>query len=394
MLNIRNEVAVVGTGWSEVSRHSEKNLSQLVVQACGRALDDAGLTWDQVDGIATYPSTAGSGGSQEGVDSVGIAYFARTMGLRHLRWYISLDKGTIGHVLVAVINAVAAGACDHALVWKAMHAPQGAFGRFASSSAPGDSQFTAPYGLANAVATFALPYSRYMSLYGMTREHMATFIVNNRKMTNLNPDAVFYTKPITRDDYLNDKVVADPISVLDCDMPVDGAGAMVLTRADRAKDLKQKPAFVIGYSNSGNDYAGAPVMTLDGFRENSDQGAKVLWENTGLGPKDVDMVSLYDGFSYFPLFWLESLGFCKKGEAFEWIQGGRIELGGELPLNTGGGALGMGRLHGMPQLIEAVRQVQGVAGPRQVEGCEVALAHVGSAIHGSGLILFGKEADI
>ncbi len=392
MLRIRNQVAVVGTGWSQVSRHSPSTLSELTVQACTRALEDAGLRWEQVDGISTYPSTAGAGGATEGIDSVGIAYFARTMGLRKLRWYISLDKGTVGHVLPATINAVAVGACDYALIWKAMHAPEGAFGRFTSNVAAGDSQFTAPYGLANAVATFAMPYSRYMALYGMTREHMATFIVNNRNMTNLNPDAVFYTKSITRDDYLADRIVADPMSVLDCDMPVDGAGAMVLTRADLAKDLRQKPAYVIGYSNAGNDYVGAPVMTLNGFRENAGHMADVLWENTGMSPSDVDMASLYDGFSYFPLLWLEALGFCKEGEAFEFIQDGRIELDGELPLNTGGGALGMGRLHGMPQLIEAVRQVQGACGLRQVKDANVSLAHVGSAIHGSGLILFGKEA--
>jgi acetyl-CoA acetyltransferase len=273
-----------------------------------------------------------------------------------------------------------------------MFSPPGAFGIADVRVATGDSQFTAPYGLSNTVMMWAVPYSRYMARYGATREHLATFIVNNRRNTNLNPEAVFYDKAIGRDDYLQSTMVADPLSMLDCDMAVDGCGAMIVTTAERARDLPGTPAYVTGCASIGVGYDNAPVLTLDSFMNSARILARTTWENSGLGPSDVDNLNLYDGFSYFPLLWLEAFGFCGEGEAFEFIQDGRTALGGTHPLNTSGGALGMGRLHGTPQLIEAVRQVQGRCGERQVEGCEVSLVQAGSPLHGSGALVLSKNA--
>jgi acetyl-CoA acetyltransferase len=392
MYGIKNKVVIVGSGFSKVSRTPDENLGRLTIEACTKAVESSGLTWADIDGIATYPSTAGAGGAVEGIDMTGVAYLAQTLGLRDLRWYVQTDRGTVSGVLAATVTAVAAGVCDFAVVWKSMHVPRGLFGAFSANVAPGDSQFSAPYGLAGgAVPMFALPYSEYVARYGATREHMASFIVGNRKNANMNPDAIFYEKPLQRDDYLNDRMISDPLSVLDCDMPVDGCGAVVVTRAELANDLPVKPAYIVGHASGGIPFQHGPVMRWDDWYANAKHVGDMLWENSGLKQSDVDMASLYDGFSWFTYLWLEALGFCGVGEAFEFVQDGRVAIGGDLPLNTSGGALGMGRLHGMPQLVEAVRQVQGLCGPRQVEGAEVAIAHAGSALHGGSIFAFAGE---
>lgn len=388
----RNKVVVLGTAFSTVSRQPGAPLSALTVDACTKAIEASGLTWKDIDGIATYPSTAGSGGTVEGVDTVGVGYLAQLLGLRDLRWYASLNRGTISAVLGAAINAVAVGQCDYAVVWKAMHVPRAAFGAQQAGPVASDDQFTAPYGLAGGVVPlFALPYSEYIARYGATREHMATYIVANRANAAINPEAIFYGRPITRAQYLQDRMISEPLSLLDCDMPVDGCGAMVLTRAELASDLPCPPAYVVGHAIGGIPFVRAPMMRWDDWFENACHLADLLWTQTGMSARDVDMASLYDGFSWFVYCWLEALGFCAPGEAFEFVQDGRVGLAGEIPVNTSGGALGMGRLHGMPQLIEAVRQVQGLCGPRQVAGAEITIAHAGSAVHGGTIVMFGRS---
>ena len=392
MFSIRNKTAIVGVAYSKVARHADVSVGALAVEACKKAIDDAGLKVSDIDGLSVYPNPSRlEAGTVDGVDFVGVNYIARVLHLKQARWYNSQVQGTLTASLAEAVNAVAVGACDYALVWRAMYSPPGAFGTYTARRSPGESQFTAPYGLANAIMMFSMPYSRYMAKYGAKREHLATFIVNNRKNGAMNPEGVFYKQPLTFQDYMECRMIADPMCIFDCDMAVDGCGAMVITTADRARHLKQKPAYVTGYSFSGMQLRPALVLVWEDFQERANHIARVLWENTGLSAKDIDQPNLYDGFSWFIYPWLEALGFCKEGEAFEFIQGGRIELGGELPMNTSGGALAMGRLHGSPQVIEAVRQLQGRCGPRQVKDAKVTLAHVGSPLHGSGAMVFSAE---
>jgi acetyl-CoA acetyltransferase len=186
-------------------------------------------------------------------------------------------------------------------------------------------------------------------------------------------------------------MVSEPLSMLDCDMAVDGCGAVVVTTAERARDLPVTPAYVTGCASLGVGYHNAPVLTLENFTNSARILADAVWRNSGMGPSDIDQLNLYDGFSYFPLLWLEAFGFCGEGEAADFIQDGRVALGGTHPLNTSGGALGMGRLHGTPQLIEGVRQIQGRCGPRQLEHCEATLVQAGSALHGSGALVLSKN---
>jgi acetyl-CoA acetyltransferase len=216
---------------------------------------------------------------------------------------------------------------------------------------------------------------------------MATYLVNCRKNASINPNAAHRGNPITREDYLNARMIADPLSILDCDMPVDGCGAVVVTTAERARDLQQRPVYAMGAASGGFKYRHSLIFDLEGYQESAALLARSIWKSSGLGPKDMDFVNLYDGFSLFIYIYLEAFGFCKEGEAYRFIQDGRIELGGELPLNPSGGAMGMGRLHGTPQLLEAVLQLQGRAGERQLRKAGVTLVNSGGPVTGNGAVV-------
>jgi acetyl-CoA acetyltransferase len=387
-------VAIVGTAFSRIGRHLDASAGELAVEATKRAVEDAGLTLDDIDGISNYPNPSRiNAGNVDGLDLVTLNYLARTAPLRNLRWSCSITQGTVTGSLVEAIHAVAAGACNYALVFRAMHSPAGRFGISNVQVATGDSQFTAPYGFGNTVMTFAFPYSRYLAKYGATREHLATYIVRNRRNASLNPEAVFRESPITHEDYLASPMVAEPLSVLDCDMAVDGCGAVVVTTAERARALPCIPAYVTGCTSLGVGYRHAPALILEDFMDSARTVARTLWQSSGVGPDSINQMNLYDGFSYFILLWLEAFGFCGEGEAFEFIQDEATDLGGRCPLNTSGGALGMGRLHGTPQLIEGVRQIQGRCGPRQVKDCSVTLVHAGSPLHGCGALVLSRGGD-
>ena len=391
--SIRNRTAVVGTAFSEVARRSTRSVGELATEAALRAIEDAGLSVGDIDGLCVYPNPSRLGGTPlDGQDYVSRRYMTHALGTPDIRWSASVQPGSTVGSLIEAANALHAGACRYVLIWRAMHNPRGAYGTYGSAQAHGPEQFRAPYGLANVVMDFALPYSRYQALYGATREQMATFVVANRQRALGNPDAVFRDSPLTVADYLADPMIASPLSRLDCDMPVDGCGAVVLTTAERARDLRHRPAYVRGYASGGGQTARwAPTVTLGGLRDSAGHVARTLWEHTGLGPTDLEQINLYDGFSFFIYLWLEALGFCALGEAGRFLQGPDTAPGGRWPLNTNGGALGMGRLHGMPQIVEAVRQVQDRCGSRQVADATHTLAISGNAGNACAAVVFSRE---
>jgi acetyl-CoA acetyltransferase len=388
---IRNRVAVVGTAFSPVARHQDKTVGQLAIEAAEAAVADAGLSFDDIDGIANYPSPSRAiAGNEDGVDICSLNYLVSTIPLRNVVWSCSITQGTVTASLTDAVHAVAAGACTHALVYRAMYNPPARFGFTSMRRAPGNMQFSAPYGMGS-VMGFAFTFNRYLGKYGGSREKFATFMVNNRHNASLNPEAVFYNKPISRQEYLEARMIAEPLSMLDCDMPVTGVGALVVTSAERARDLPVTPAYVSGCASIGLGYGHAPVIALEDFQASARILAHTVLERAGVGPADIDQPNLYDGFAYFVPLWLEAFGFCGEGEALDFIQNGTIEVGGKLPLNTAGGALGMGRLHGTPQLIEAVRQLQGRCGPRQVDNANITLAQSGSPVSGAGAVILTKN---
>lgn len=383
------DVAAIATGWSPVARRSIRSIAGLTLSACEAALAQVGLTWKDVDGLATYPSTAGSGGNQPGVDMVGVELIARAARMQHLRWFASLDRGMVSGSFAAAVNAIATGQCDVALVFKAMHTPERPYGEVQAAEPDALNEFTLPYGVARgSVAEFAMPYGAYLERYGRAREEFAPFIVQNRANAAGNPRAVFYQRPITVSDYVDDRVIATPLSMLDCDMPVDGAVAVLLATREVAAEVCARPAYVLGHATMGMQFDHAPLMVLDDLQANARWLTRLALDNAKVKTADLDRLSLYDGYSYFVLLWLEALGVCGVGEALDYLADGVSAPGGQLPLNTGGGALGIGRLHGMPQLAEAVEHII------QPEGVDVTLAHAGSPVHGGAMFVFGSPATL
>jgi acetyl-CoA acetyltransferase len=389
MWEAKGKTAVVGVGFSKIGRHAEKPLGALALDACRAAIADAGLRPRDIDGVATYPDQPFRGaGNREGEDLVPAQFVINHLDPdADIQWYAQISAGMIPSALIEAANALIAGACRYALIWRAMHLPKGTYGAWRAEKATGDSQFSAPYGFTGAFQTHAVAYQRYMQKYGATREHMATLATNSRRNANLNERAHFYRVPMTREDYLAARTIADPLCLFDCDIPVEGCAALVMTTAERARDLKAPPAYIASWGQNTQHRENLTVYTLDDYMECGGSTVEKIYARSGLGPADIDVAQLYDGFSPSVYYWLEAARFCPVGEAFRFIQDGRIELGGELPVNTFGGSLSEGRLHGMGHLAEAVYQVTGRAGLRQVEGAKVAIALDGSPLlRGSGML--------
>jgi acetyl-CoA acetyltransferase len=389
----RGRTAIVGIGYSDITRRAQKPLGLLALDACRAAIADAGLRPDAVDGLATYPESPFAGaGNRDGQDIVSVMYIINHLSLAaDIRWYAQIETGMIASPLIEATHAIIAGACNYALVWRALHrpTPRGSDARSTGSPrATGDAQFTAPYGCTSIIQWHALAWQRYAHRYGATREALAALALNSRRNANLNPRAFFYKDPMTRDDYLNARWIAEPLCLFDCDVPVDGCVALVVTSAERARDLRNPPAFIAGYGQNTAPRRALLHYALDEYMECGSSLARKLWSSAGIGPQDVDVAELYDGFNPSTLYWLEAAGFCPRGEGGSFVQGGRIALEGELPVNTFGGSLSEGRMHGMGHIAEAVRQVTDRAEQRQIVGAEVACAIDGSPmLRGSGLVV-------
>jgi acetyl-CoA acetyltransferase len=390
---INGKVAVIGVGWTNSTRRPTQSLGADGLEACLEAIKDAGLHPSDIDGLCAAGSLGASNISpQEGIGQVTPRYMFKALGLSAVNW-------TSDGSLLDAAEAVSAGSCDYALAWRCMTYPQGQrYGAVDPGQASGPSEFSYPYGYQISAAGAAGPpsravvYQRYMEKYGATRDHMATFIIHNREMALLNDKSFWASERpehLTKEDYLSARMISDPFCLYDCDIPVQACRAWVVTRTELAKDLPHSPAHLVGYVRGAR-----PDLYQRGVLEEEQEGALAtanrLWQITGLKPKDVSTVNLYDGFSMFVYIWLEALGYCKEGEAFEFIQDGRIGLQGELPLCTSGGSLGEGRLWGSAQHMEAVLQAMGRAGARQVKGNPITLSNFGPGVGGE-IALFASE---
>jgi acetyl-CoA acetyltransferase len=237
----------------------------------------------------------------------------------------------------------------------------------------------------------AVAYTRWLEKHGQSREKMATLAVTQRRHTQLNPHAYFYGVPLTREDYFSSRMVAYPFCLYDCDIPVQGAVAIVLTTAERARDLKPRPAYIAGYGQRLAFEVAGRIGSLSSYMEGGRSSSRLTWERSGFSPKDVDVAQIYDGFSASVIYGLESYGFCKEGEALDFIQDGRMELDGELPLNTFGGSLGTGRIHGLWHIIEGALQASGRAGERQVKDVNVSFVGASAPIVTGTTFIFVRE---
>jgi acetyl-CoA acetyltransferase len=386
----RDQVAVVGYGHSGTARHAARSLGELTVGAARAAVADAGLRVEEVDGFVTgakFPSL-GDTPVVDGVNTVSSNWLAARLGAR-ARFVAGFQGyGQLPGSVALAVNALVSGAADYVLVHRSLHNPAGAYHANRSETAAGTSQWTMPQGFFGPVATIALAYNEYLGRYGASREAMAAVVVEARRNGARIPWSYWSGKPLAADDYLAAPMINDPVCRLDCDLPVDGAAAFVLTTAERAADLPHRPVHVAGYALAQPPVGRLPMhWPLDDIAGAGAACAERLWESAGVGPGDVDLPQLYDGFSPFVYFWLESLGFCPVGEAHRFVQDGGIDSDDPkgLPVLSGGGALGNGRMHGVPQMLECYLQLSGRAGARQRPDAAVGLAchaspHLGGAV--------------
>jgi acetyl-CoA acetyltransferase len=367
-----------GVGQSAIGRRLFRTDLDLTAEAALEAIADAGLTPDDIDGLATYPGPIQAPGGFTGPSVVDMQ---ETLGL-NLRWHFSGAEGPaqISPIIHAAL-AVAGGLCRHALVYRTVTeataaADTGRLGIGAGShEIRGFAAFLIPFGAMSAANWLALYARRHMYEFGTTRQHLGIVATTARRHAALNPKAI-YTEPMSMDDYLNARMVSDPFGLYDCDAPADGSTAVIVSAADCAADLPHRAvrfeAFgtAIDARPSWDQWADITTMAAR-------DAARQMWSRTDLTPADVDTAQLYDGFSFLTLAWLEALGFCGRGESGPFIEDGRLSLGGALPCNTWGGQLSGGRLHGFGFVAEAIRQLRGSCGARQVRDCEVAVVGVG-----------------
>jgi acetyl-CoA acetyltransferase len=393
---LERKAAITGIGQSAVGRRLNRDPLGLTVDACLAAIEDAGLTRDDIDGVATYP---GMMMGAPGFSGAGVTEVQEALRL-NLDWWAGGPEtsGQLGSVITACA-AIAAGYARHVLCFRSVFEStaqgggrragigvgSGGGGRIPRAS--GFMQWTLPYGAASAACWIAMFAQRHFLEYGTTREQMAWIALNARRNAGKNPKAI-YRDPMSLDDYLAVRMISSPFCLYDCDVPVDGATAFVVSHVDAARDLRKPPLRVeaVGAALHGrpswDQFDDLTTMAL------RDAGA-MLWKRTDLKPADVDVAECYDGFSFIAMAWLEALGFCGKGESGPFIEGGeRIALDGEIPLNTHGGQLSAGRLHGYGFLHEACVQLWGEGGERQVPGSpEVGVAAAGGGPLGGCLLI-------
>jgi acetyl-CoA acetyltransferase len=366
-------VVISGVGQSAIGRQIHRSGFQLTLDAVLAAIADAGLGIDDVDGLAMFPG--GGSANLPGYANGNLYEVQDALGIT-TTWRQGQVEG-MSLPFYGASQAVATGEARHVVVWRTVKegsAARQAGGRPAYGSthpeASGPLAWLLPIGALSPVCQIAPYATRYMHDYGVTREQLAWIPVTQRAHAALNPDAV-YRDPLTVDDYLASRMISTPICLYDCDVPADGSTAIVVSATETAADLRapvriEAMAGVIDGRPSWEQW--------EDLGRVGDATAAALWARTDLSPGDVDVAQLYDGFTIEAVWWLEALGFCGTGEAGAFVEGGeRIGLAGQLPLNTWGGQLSGGRLHaGFGHTAEAVRQLRGEAGARQVVGAEVA----------------------
>ncbi|MEU0482103.1 acetyl-CoA acetyltransferase [Streptosporangium sp. NPDC006013] len=378
-------VAIVGAAESDLGV-TNRSILGLQAQAIGRALADAGLTLRDVDGLATT-----------GVSRFSATQLADHFGLQP-RWTDSTYAGgSAFEMFVArATQAIQAGQAETVVISFASNqrsARSRSLGGVVEEHTP-EAQFETPYGPLYPLSYYAMAARRYLHAGGGTREQLAEVAVAAREWALLNPAAFRYgTRSLTAEEVVGSTTISSPLTALDCCLVTDGGGAVVLTSSERARDLRRKPVEVLGYGERTTNTSMTAVadLTVTGA---VGSGADAF-ARAGVTPADIDVAQIYDSFTITVALTLEALGFCGRGEALDWIADGRIRPGGDFPLNTSGG--GLSYCHpgqfGVMLLIEAVAQLRGEAGDRQVPGARLALAHgTGGILSTHATVVLGVEA--
>ncbi len=381
------KASIVGIGATEFSKDSGRSEMSLASEAVAAAIADAGLMPSDIDGMVTYST-----------DNNPDVEIARHVGIGSLRHFSRVHYGggaACGTIVMAAM-AVATGVADAVVCYRAFNERSGRrFGAGvqdlpnAATAERAQFSWTTPAGQLTPASWVAMVARRYMHLYGATSADFGRVAVAGRRHAANNPAAWFYNDPITLEDHQASRWIVDPLHLLDCCQESDGGQALVVTSAERARDLPNTPALIV----AGAQGAGVDQWTMTSFfRDDIAQlpemkvVADELWTSSGLTPADIQTAILYDHFTPYVLMQLEEFGFCGRGEAKDFIKDGALEIGGRLPINTHGGQLGEAYIHGMNGIAEAVRQVRGTS-VNQVDKVENVLVTAGTGVPTSGLIL-------
>jgi acetyl-CoA acetyltransferase len=383
MDTLKDKAAIIGIGETDFSRDSGRTETKMAIQAALAACEDAGADPHEIDGLVMFEMDA--------TDNWGLI---ASLGMKDVKFLARTFSGGGAACATVMLGAlaVATGQANMVLCWRSLNEYSGR--RFGQPSrdvmrVPGENQFHIPYGIMTPGQWVAMLARRHMYKYGTTRRQLGSVAMNSRTWAATNPRARFYERPLTWDEYERSRMVADPLRTHDCCLESDGAVAVLVTRAERARDFKQPPVYIMAAA-----YATGPKPeTMTNFyrddmtisyetRSLADQ----LFGMAGVERKDIDVVQVYDHFSPLVIMVLEDLGFAKKGEGGPFVESGALGPGGSLPTNTAGGLMGEAYIHGLNLISEGARQVRGDS-PNQVRDVELSLVSAGNGVPTSGLIL-------
>lgn len=374
-LPLRDRAAIVGIGETEYTRGSGMSHLALLLQAATRAVEDAGLSPRDIDGI--IPA----------LNIVPFEELAVNLGVEDLKYTAATNMGgaSATATLLSAAMAVATGVATNVLClagWNGYSAIRlSGLGQAQASGAgvPMTSMFAKlrdfemPYGVFVPAQWYAPMAMRHMHEYGTTSRQLGSVAVACRKHAQLNEKAIMRGRPMTIEDHQNSRMIVTPFHLFDCSLETDGAAAAVVTSAHRARDMKHRPVYIMGAAEGHP----VPVDQIAGRRDMFQVGlsyaAPRAFAMAGITPEDIDVAEVYDCFTWVVICQLEAMGFCERGEGGPFVEGGRIELGGQLPINTHGGLLSQAHILGMNHVVEAVRQLRGDAGEAQVKDAEVSL---------------------
>ena len=380
MTAYNGRIAIVGVAESDYGRVPNMTELQLHAQALQRALEDSGLRKSEIDGLFSSSDTLIEPTVMLGEYLQIFPRYADSTSIGGASFEAHLNHA---------VAAIRTGKCEVALITYAsteLSSRGRTLGTGEWQTAIPEATYEAPYGN-TLVGAYAMAARRHMHLYGTTSEQLAEIAAVTRQHAGLNPLAM-YRKPITVQDVLDSRMIADPLHLLDCCVVSDGGGAVLVTTEERARDLKQMPVFVLG-SSEGHTHTHISQMPDLSVTAAAVTGPRAFAE-AGVRPDQINVAMIYDSFTITVLLLLEDLGFCRKGEGGAFVQNGRIALGGQLPINTDGGGLSSNHpgMRGIFLIIEATRQLRGQCGPRQVKDAKLAVAH------GSGGLLSSQATTI
>ena len=385
---LHNEAAIAGIGQTEYTKNSGVSELALATQAVRRAIDDAGIDPSEVDGLVTYT-----------MDSSDEVEVARAVGIGDMTFWSQVNYGggaAVGLIAHAAM-AVATGMAKNVVVYRALNGRsgqrmgQGVSGNIISSDLIHWSWYM-PFGMLTPASWIAVQAQLYMHKYGATSEHLAHVAITQRKHAQKNPNAAMRDKPMTMDDYMNSRMICEPLRLFDCCQEDDGGCALLITSPERARDMRNPAAVVRAVTQASfegqeqmtsfyrDDLAALPEMEL---------AARIAYEQAGLGPKDIDATCLYDAFTPEVLMQLEAFGFCGRGEAKDFVTEDSLTVGGALPNNTHGGLLSEAYLHGVNNIAEGARLIRGES-CNQPDGVEHVLVTSGVGVP-TGALILGKD---